>query len=153
MGQGRFPRSAEFVEYAAGVWTEFGLNVTIEPLEPEQWVKLFLNPDPSSESVADMLYVDSDNPNMDFTRAGRFVYSKGAASLFSDPEIDELYSAAALKTGEERNAAFQEVSRALVPLVPTYNFGVLDRFHAASANLVWTPTAATDPDFANMSFD
>lgn len=150
MGSGRFPRSSEFVEYAAATWNELGLNVTIEVLEPEQWVSLFHDPDPTSDTVADMLYVDSDNPTMDFSRAGRFVYSGGSASLFSDPQIDELYESAMMLTGEERNAAFQEVSRALEPVVPTLNFGVLERYHAASENLQWSPTAATDPDFVNM---
>lgn len=150
MGVGRFPSYAEFAEYAAAAWNELGLNVTVETLEVAEWVSLFTSPDPNSDTVADMLYTDSDNPLRDFSRAGRFVTTTGNASLFSNAEIDALYAKAAVLTGEERNAAFQEVAEALVPLVPTFNFGVREVYHAAVEDLSWTPTSAEEPDFKNM---
>ncbi|WP_460783708.1 ABC transporter substrate-binding protein [Microbacterium tumbae] len=80
------------------------------------------------------------NELMDFAQSVAGYYScDGATSAYCDPELEEMYAAALPLSGDERDAAFQEIAKYVydqVPVVPigapSFNFGLADR-------LDWTP--------------
>ncbi|HEV2107574.1 MAG TPA: ABC transporter substrate-binding protein [Thermomicrobiales bacterium] len=111
--QGIYLRNDEFAEYVANQLNEIGLNATSEVIEIAQYNEQY---DINYHDVPEDRGWIGTNPHgneiMDVSSTAQAYYScEGGSSTYCDPALDEKLEAAIPLTGEEREAALQEVTR------------------------------------------
>jgi peptide/nickel transport system substrate-binding protein len=151
-GIGWFPRDNEFAEYVVNVWNELGLNASLEVLESAAWVDVLFAVKPE-ETHGDLVMFLHSVELMDYSHsADRFLYSDARISLWQDEQTDEMLSAAAQLTGEERAKAYREIAHYLEDKVPFLVFGSVIQTHATHPDLQWDPRPDGLGNFWEMSF-
>lgn len=139
--RGSYPRAEELGEYIAGALTEIGLNATTEVIEHAAYQEQFVLPYdqiPPGRGWIGTLSHGNEMMDVGLTAASWYRCSGGVAS-FCDPELDAMIDAANPLTGEERAAAFAEItgrfqeSLSVIPIVH------LAFFYGTTADLVWEP--------------
>jgi peptide/nickel transport system substrate-binding protein len=151
-GIGWFPRDNEFAEYVVNVWNELGLNVSLEVLESAAWVDVLFAVAPE-ETHGDLVMFLHSVELMDYSHsADRFLYCGARISLWCDEQTDEMLTAAAQLTDEERAEAYQEVAHYLEDKVPFLVFGSVIQTHATHPDLQWDPRPDGVGNFWEMSF-
>ncbi|MGD9714997.1 MAG: ABC transporter substrate-binding protein [Thermomicrobiales bacterium] len=139
--RGSYLRAEELGQYVAGALTEVGLNVTAEIIEHGAYQEQFIMP--YEEIPADRGWIATlshGNEVMDVggTAASWYRCSGGVAS-YCNPEVDAMIDAANPLTGEERAAAFAEVTRVFqegLSIIPIAHLAFL---YGTSEDLVWEP--------------
>lgn len=139
--QGIYLRNAEFAQYVASQLKDIGLNATSEVIEVAQYNEQYdLN---FADVPEDRGWIGTNphgNEIMDVSSTARAYYScEGGSSTYCNPELDEKLDAAIPLTGEERQAALEEVTAmyyedyGAIPIIHMpLNYGL-------AANLEWTP--------------
>jgi peptide/nickel transport system substrate-binding protein len=139
--RGSYPRAEELGEYVAGALTEIGLNATTEVIEHAAYQEQFVLPYdqiPPERGWIGTLSHGNELMDAGLTAASWYRCDGGVAS-YCDPELDAMIDAANPLTGEERAAAFAEITRvfqegfSVIPIVH------LAFFYGTTADLVWEP--------------
>jgi peptide/nickel transport system substrate-binding protein len=139
--RGSYPRAEELGEYVAGALTEIGLNATTEVIEHAAYQEQFVLPyDQIPPERGWIATLSHGNELMDagLTAASWYRCDGGVAS-YCDPELDAMIDAANPLTGEERAAAFAEVTRVFQEAYSVIPIVHLAFFYGATADLVWEP--------------
>lgn len=139
--QGIYLRNAEFAQYVASQLNEIGLNATSEVIEVAQYNEQYdLN---FADVPEDRGWIGTNphgNEIMDVSSTARAYYScEGGSSTYCDPALDEKLNAAIPLTGEEREAALEDVTAMYYE-----DYGAIPILHmplnyGLAANLEWTP--------------
>ncbi len=139
--RGSYLRAEELGQYVAGALTEVGLNVTAEIIEHGAYQEQFIMPfEDIPEDRGWIATLSHGHEVMDVggTAASWYRCDGGVAS-YCDPEVDALIDAANPLTGEERAAAFAEVTRVFqegFSIVPIAHLAFL---YGTSEDVVWEP--------------
>jgi peptide/nickel transport system substrate-binding protein len=139
--RGSYLRAEELGQYVAGALTEVGLNVAAEIIEHGAYQEQFIMP--LEEIPADRGWIATlshGNEMMDvgLTAASWYRCDGGVAS-YCDPEVDAMIDAANPLTGDERAAAFAEVTAAYqagFSIIPILHLAFL---YGTSEDIVWEP--------------
>jgi peptide/nickel transport system substrate-binding protein len=139
--RGSYLRAEELGQYVAGALTEVGLNVTAEIIEHAAYQEQFIMPysdiPPDRGWIATLSH---GNEMMDVgLTAAAWYRCDGGVAAYCDPEVDALIDAANPLTGEERDAAFAEVTAAYqegLAIIPIIHLAFL---YGTSADLTWEP--------------
>ena len=139
--RGSYPRAEELGEYVAGALTEIGLNATSEVIEHAAYQEQFVLPyDQIPPERGWIGTLSHGNELMDAgLTAASWYRCDGGVATYCDPELDAMIDAANPLTGEERAAAFAEITRvfqdgySVIPIVH------LAFFYGTAAELVWEP--------------
>ena len=111
--RGSYLRAEELGEYVAGALTEIGLNATAEVIEHAAYQEQYIMP--YDEIPADRGWIGTlshGNEMMDVgLTAAAGTGATAGSPRYCDPEVDALIDAANPLTGDERAAAFAEVTR------------------------------------------
>ncbi len=139
--QGIYLRNDEFAEYVANQLNEIGLNATSEVIEIAQYNEQY---DINYHDVPEDRGWIGTNPHgneiMDVSSTAQAYYScEGGSSTYCNPELDEKLAEAIPLTGEEREAALQEVTRMYYE-----DYGAIPVIHmplnyGLSEDLQWQP--------------
>jgi peptide/nickel transport system substrate-binding protein len=139
--RGSYPRAEELGEYVAGAIGEIGLNATAEIIEHGAYQEQFVLP--FDQVPADRGWIGTlshGNELMDVgLTAASWYRCDGGVATYCDPEVDALIDAANPLTGEERAAAFAEVTAAYMEgfsIIPIVHLAFL---YGIAANLQWEP--------------
>jgi peptide/nickel transport system substrate-binding protein len=139
--RGSYPRAEELGEFIAGALTEIGLNASTEVIEHAAYQEQFVLPyDQIPEDRGWIGTLSHGNEMMDVgLTAASWYRCDGGVAAYCNPELDAMIDAANPLTGEERAAAFQEITRvfqegySVIPIVH------LAFFYGTAADLVWEP--------------
>jgi peptide/nickel transport system substrate-binding protein len=139
--QGVYLRAEELGEYVANQLNEIGLNATTEAIEYAAYMEQYILPyDEIPEDRGWIGTMSHGNEMMDvgLTAASWYRCDGGVAS-YCDPELDAMIDAANPLTGEERAAAFAEITRVFqeaYSVVPILHLAFL---YGTAAGLEWEP--------------
>ncbi|MBA2596495.1 MAG: hypothetical protein H0V00_07705 [Chloroflexia bacterium] len=139
--QGVYLRAEELGEYVAGALNEIGLNATSEAIEYAAYMEQYILPyDDIPEDRGWIGTMSHGNEMMDvgLTAASWYRCSGGVAS-YCDPALDALIDAANPLIGEERAAAFAEITRVFqeaYSVIPILHLAFL---YGTTENLIWEP--------------
>lgn len=139
--QGVYLRAEELGEYVAGALNEIGLNATTEVIEYAAYMEQYIMPvDEIPEDRGWIGTMSHGNEMMDVgLTAATWYRCAGGVASYCDPELDKLIEAANPLVGEERAAAFAEITRRFqeaYTVVPILHLAFL---YGAAANLAWEP--------------
>jgi peptide/nickel transport system substrate-binding protein len=126
---GMFANSNEFVEAAAEMLRQVGLNIKLDNLEMSQWLQMANKPF-AADRQPNIFLTMHDNNSGDAAFTAFFKYhSNGRQSELHDLELDALIDKAGTEQGDTRVADYQEVFRRIyedkvadVPLFHMVNF-------------------------------
>ncbi len=139
--RGSYPRAEELGEYIAGALTEIGLNATTEVIEHAAYQEQFVLPYdqiPPERGWVGTLSHGNEMMDVGLTAASWYRCNGGVAA-WCDEDLDTLIDAANPLTGDERAAAFAEITRvfqegfSVIPIVH------LAFFYGTTEDLVWEP--------------
>ncbi|MDH2328060.1 ABC transporter substrate-binding protein [Cereibacter sp. SYSU M97828] len=124
-----FANSNEFVQAVGEMLRAVGLNVNMETLEMSQWLEVANKPfDPARKPNIFLTMHDNNSGDAAFTVYFKY-HSNGRQSELHNPELDALIEKAATLSGDEREAAYNEVFRMIyqdivsdVPLFHMVNY-------------------------------
>jgi peptide/nickel transport system substrate-binding protein len=139
--RGSYPRAEELGEFIAGALTEIGLNATTEVIEHAAYQEQFVLPyDQIPEDRGWIGTLSHGNELMDAgLTAASWYRCDGGVATYCNEELDAMIDAANPLTGEERAAAFAEITRvfqegfSVIPIVH------LAFFYGTTEDLVWEP--------------
>mgnify|MGYP000468688093 CR=1 FL=1 len=139
--KGGYPRDEELGQYVSQALNEIGLNTSVEVIETAAYLEQFVIP--FEEIPADRGWIGTvshGNEMMDVgLTAAAWYRCSGGVAAYCNPELDAMIDAANPLTGEERAAAFAEITRvfqegfSVIPIVH------LAFFYGTAANLNWEP--------------
>ncbi|MGO6703790.1 ABC transporter substrate-binding protein [Rhizobium ruizarguesonis] len=126
---GMFANSNEFVEAAAEMLRQVGLNIKLDNLEMSQWLQMANKPF-AADRQPNIFLTMHDNNSGDAAFTAFFKYhSNGRQSELHDLELDAFIDKAGTEQGDTRVADYQEVFRRIyedkvadVPLFHMVNF-------------------------------
>ncbi len=139
--RGSYPRAEELGEYIAGALTEIGLNATTEVIEHAAYQEQFVLPYdqiPPARGWIGTLSHGNEMMDVGLTAASWYRCNGGVAA-YCNEDLDALIDAANPLTGDERAAAFAEITRvfqegfSVIPIVH------LAFFYGTTEDLVWEP--------------
>ena len=139
--RGSYPRAEELGEYVAGALTDIGLNATSEVIEHAAYQEQFVLPYdqiPPERGWIGTLSHGNEMMDVGLTAASWYRCDGGVAT-YCNPELDAMIDAANPLTGEERAAAFAEITRvfqegySVIPIVH------LAFFYGTTEDLIWEP--------------
>ncbi len=139
--RGSYLRAEELGQYVAGALNEVGLNVTAELIEHAAYQEQFIMPYdqiPPERGWIGTLSHGNEMMDVGLTAAAWYRCDGGVAS-YCDPEVDALIDAANPLTGEERAAAFAEVTRRFAEgysIIPILHLAFL---YGTATELSWEP--------------
>lgn len=139
--RGSYLRAEELGQYVAGALSEIGLNATAEIIEHAAYQEQFIMPYdqiPADRGWIATLSHGNELMDVGLTAASWYRCDGGVAS-YCDPEVDALIDAANPLTGDERAAAFAEVTRVFTEgksIIPVIHLSFL---YGASEDVVWEP--------------
>ncbi len=110
--EGLHPRHDEVAEAVAAMLAEVGFNTSVEVLPPDvfnpTWSSYSDDPDQPGNWIAVHLH---GNEVLDLYFSGiRYFGCDGSSSLYCDEEVDAMWEAANMLSGEERDLALREVA-------------------------------------------
>lgn len=122
---GFFPNAAESVEAMQAMWSDIGLNISVQQLEAADWVRYLDKPFPEGRNPT-LFQQQHDNSTGDAGFTVPVMYtSEGQYSTVENPELDALILSAMTATGEERcelfGQAFAMVHDKVIADVPMYH--------------------------------
>ena len=122
---GFFPNAAESVEAMQAMWSDIGLNISVQQLEAADWVRYLDKPFPEGRKPT-LFQQQHDNSTGDAGFTVPVMYtSEGQYSTVENPELDALILKAMTATGEERcelfGQAFAMVHDDIIADVPMYH--------------------------------
>ncbi len=140
--EGFILRASESIQLIAEALKSIGLtNVTSEMRETakfeEAWTAGYdaITPDRGLIGLQ-----QHGNELMDYSGSIEGYYScDGATSAFCDPELEKKYDTANSLSGEERDAALQEIAQYVYEQVPVVPIGQPNFYFGMAENLDWTP--------------
>ncbi len=124
-----FANSNEFVEAAAEMLRQVGLNIKLDNLEMSQWLQMANKPfAPDRQPNIFLTMHDNNSGDAAFTAFFKY-HSNGRQSELHDPELDNLIVLAGTEQGDKRAQTYQEVFRRIyedkvadVPLFHMVNY-------------------------------
>ncbi len=124
-----FANSNEFVEAAAEMLRQVGLNIKLDNLEMSQWLQMANKPfAPDRQPNIFLTMHDNNSGDAAFTAFFKY-HSNGRQSELHDPELDDLIVLAGTEQGDKRAQTYQEVFRRIyedkvadVPLFHMVNY-------------------------------
>ena len=124
-----FANSNEFVEAAAEMLRQAGLNIKLDNLEMSQWLQMANKPfAPDRQPNIFLTMHDNNSGDAAFTAFFKY-HSNGRQSELHDPELDDLIVLAGTEQGDKRAQTYQEVFRRIyedkvadVPLFHMVNY-------------------------------
>ncbi len=139
--RGSYPRAEELGEFIAGALTEVGLNATTEVIEHAAYQEQFVLPyDQIPPERGWIGTLSHGNEMMDAgLTAGSWYRCSGGVASYCDPELDAMIDAANPLTGEERAAAFAQITARFQEAYSVIPIVHLAFFYGTTADLVWEP--------------
>lgn len=139
--QGVYLRAEELGEYVAGALNEIGLNATSEAIEYAAYMEQYIMPYediPEDRGWIGTMSHGNEMMDVGLTAASWYRCSGGVAS-YCDPELDAMIDAANPLVGEERAAAFAEISKKFLEAYSVIPIIHLAFLYGTAANLIWEP--------------
>jgi peptide/nickel transport system substrate-binding protein len=139
--RGAYPRVEEMGEYVAQQLVQVGLNAKVEIIEPAAYEEQFTIGYDNITPERGWIGTNSHgNEMMDVGQTASGYYRcAGGVSTFCDEEVDAMVNAASPLTGDERAAAFMEVTAAFMEHIPVVPLVHLPNYYGMAENLQWTP--------------
>jgi len=139
--QGVYLRAEELGEYVAGALNEIGLNATSEAIEYAAYMEQYIMPyEDIPEDRGWIGTMSHGNEMMDVgLTAASWYRCDGGVSAYCDPELDAMIDAANPLVGDERAAAFAEITakwQEAFPVIPIIHLAFL---YGTAENLAWEP--------------
>ena len=153
---GIYPNSTEALEVVQAMLMDVGLQAEVEMMEVNAWLEVLLKPFAENRppNLVQAMH-GNDQGDAVFTVGTKFA-SSGAESTLDDPTLDNLFTEAAVATGEERQNLYQQgfeyMADEVVPVVPLFhmvgNIRVADRVN-------YQPDSSTNSQIplSNISFE
>ncbi len=122
---GFFPNAAESVEAMQAMWSELGLNISVQQLEAADWVRYLDKPFPEGRNPT-LFQQQHDNNTGDAGFTVPVMYtSEGQYSTVENPELDAIILEAMTASGDKRcelfAQAFAMVHDEIIADVPMYH--------------------------------
>lgn len=138
---GAYPRVEEMGEYVAQQLSQIGLNATTEIIEPAAYEEQFTIGQPNVAADRGWIGTNSHgNELMDVGgTASGYYRCNGTVSTYCNEELDAMIDAANPLTGEERDAAFQEITATFMADIPVVPLIHLPNYYGLAEELQWTP--------------
>lgn len=138
-----FANSNEFVQAVGEMLRGVGLNVNMETLEMSQWLEVANKPfDPARKPNIFLTMHDNNSGDAAFTVYFKY-HSNGRQSELHNPDLDARIENAATLSGDEREAAYNEVFRMIyedvVSDVPLFH---MVNYMRIGPRIEFTPTIA-----------
>lgn len=139
--QGVYLRAEELGEYVAGALNEIGLNATSEAIEYAAYMEQYIMPyEDIPEDRGWIGTMSHGNEMMDVgLTAASWYRCDGGVAAYCDPELDAMIDAANPLVGEERAAAFAEITKKFqeaYSVIPIIHLAFL---YGTAENLAWEP--------------
>lgn len=142
---GFFPNSSESLQAMQALWSEIGLNITIQELEAADWVRYLDKPFPEERGPT-LFQQQHDNNTGDAGFTAPVMYtSEGQYSTVQNPELDAVILDAMTSAGAERGEKFAEAFRIVhdevIADVPMYH---MIGYVRVSPRIDYTPNLKTN---------
>lgn len=105
----QFPKVSELGEVLRKQLAEIGLNVDLRMVDTTQHLQYQLSPFVTNEGPISMLIQHGNQAGDAQFTVEQYMLTGGAQAEFGDPGLDELINEARKLTGEERQAAYEDV--------------------------------------------
>lgn len=139
--QGVYLRAEELGEYVSGALNEIGLNTTTEAIEyaayMEQYIMPFDEIPPDRGWIGTMSH-GNEMMDVGLTAATWYRCGGGVAS-YCDPDLDDLIDEANPLVGDERAAAFADITRQFQEAYSVAPILHLAFLYGTAENLIWQP--------------
>ena len=138
---GAYPRVEEMGEYVAQQLQQIGLTATTEIIEPAAYEEQFTIGQPNVAKDRGWIGTNSHgNELMDVGgTASGYYRCNGTVSTYCNEELDAMIDAANPLTGDERDAAFQEITATFMADIPVVPLIHLPNYYGLAEGVIWTP--------------
>ena len=138
---GAYPRVEEMGEYVAQQLAQIGLNATTEIIEPAAYEEQFTIGQPNIDPNRGWIGTNSHgNELMDVGgTASGYYRCNGSVSAYCNEELDAKIDAANSMTGDERAAAFAEITAEFMADIPVVPLIHLPNYYGLAEGVQWTP--------------
>lgn len=145
---GFFPNSSESLEAMQALWSEIGLNVTIEELEAIDWARYLDKPFPADRGPT-LFQQQHDNNTGDAGFTVPVLYlSGGQYSTVANTDLDQIINEAVITpTGEERVELFQQaVAKIYEEIIGDVTMYHMIGYARVGPRLDWRPDLKTNSE-------
>ncbi|SFG92843.1 peptide/nickel transport system substrate-binding protein [Palleronia marisminoris] len=144
---GFFPNSSESLEAMQALWSEIGLNVTIEELEASDWARYLDKPFPEGRGPT-LFQQQHDNNTGDAGFTAPVMYhSEGQYSTVANEELDKILDEAVSATGDERGELFQQAfSKVYEDIIGDVTMYHMTGYASVGPRLDWKPDLKTNSE-------